>query len=262
MPRRPLPFAILLVAACCFLARPAAAASLDLDYALSTHGIDLLDTRMHAELTPLGYAITAHSRSVGLLGVLAPVDLTSVASGRFDGTGIVPNRFASSGRSGGVNRVTRIAYPSGDPVVQVLTPVEPDRDPVPPAETRGSVDTLSVMVGLSRRVAETGRCDGDFLIFDGRRLSRLDARSAGTEAVAGASGAAFSGQALRCDFSSLQLGGFLHGSSRARLRKPVHGTAWLAAPSPGAPVAAVKAVFEIPWIGAATLDLTHAAATP
>ena len=75
--------------------------------------------------------------------------------------------------------------------------------------------------------------------------------------MASASGAAFSGPAQRCDFTSLQLGGFLRGSSGAACASPC--TAWLAVPSPGA---TVKAVFEIPWIGAAILNLTHVAATP
>ncbi len=247
-----------ILAAALVLAAPAHAATLDADYALSSHGFHLLDVDTRTQLTPAGYAITAHSRTVGLIGVLAHSDVTSVASGRFDGTRVRPDRYASTGRSRGADRTTQIAYPAHDPVVEVLQPAEPERDPVPPADTRGSIDTLSAIVGLSRQVAETGRCDGTALLFDGHRLSRLDASTVGTETVPNPSGAGFSGSALRCDFTSRQLGGFLHDANRARLMRPLHGSAWLAAPVPGAPIAAVRATFESPLFGTATLTLARA----
>ena len=244
--------------AACAGALPARAATLDADYALSSHGFRLLEIDTRTQLTTAGYAITTHSRTVGLIGVLARSDVSSVASGRFDGIHVQPERYASSGRSRGADRSTEIAYPAHDPVVTVLLPPEPERDPVPAAQTRGSIDTLSAIVGLSRQVAETGRCDGTALIFDGHRLSRLEARTIGTEPVPNPSGAGFSGSALRCDFSSRQLAGFLHDANRARLMKPLHGSAWLAAPVPGAPVAAVRATFESPLFGTATLTLARA----
>ncbi len=253
-----LPLPVLAIAAACAGAPSCRAVTLDADYALSSHGFHLLDVDTHAELTPFGYAITAHSRTVGLIGMLAHSDVTSVASGRFDGIHVQPDHYASSGRSRGANRTTQIAYPAHDPVVEVLQPAEPERDPVPPADTRNSIDTLSAIVGLSRQVAETGRCDGTALVFDGHRLSRLEAHTVGTEPVP-SSGAGFSGQALRCDFTSRQLAGFLHDANRARLMRPLHGSAWLAAPVPGAPVAAVRATFESPLFGTATLRLTRAA---
>ncbi len=237
------------------------AATLDADYALSSHGFHLLDVDTQTQLTSAGYAITAHSRTTGLIGALSPSDVTSVASGRFDGIRVQPNRYASTGRSRGTDRSTEITYPSHDPVVTVLRPAEPERDPVPAADTRGSIDTLSAIVGLSRQVAQTGRCDGSALVFDGHRLSRLDAHTVGTEAVT-PSGGGFSGSALRCDFTSRQLAGFLHDANRARLMRPLHGIAWLAAPVPGAPIAAVRATFDSPLFGTATLTLARATLSP
>ena len=255
-----LPLPVLAIAAACAGAPSCRAVTLDADYALSTLGLHLLDLSTHAELTPFGYAITAHSRTAGLIGVLAHSDVTSVASGRFDGVHVQPDRYASTGRSRGANRTTQIAYPAHDPVVEVLQPAEPEREPVPPADSRGSIDTLSAIVGLSRQVALTGRCDGTALVFDGHRLSRLEAHTVGIQPVPNPSGAGFSGSALRCDFTSRQLAGFLHDANRARLMKPLHGSAWLAAPVLGAPVAAVRVTLESPLFGTATLTLTRASA--
>ena len=253
---------VLLTTALVVPAASVRAATLDADYALSSHGLHLLDVDTHTQLTEAGYAITAHSRAVGLVGFLARSDVTSVASGRFDGSAVRPDRYASSGRSRGADRITEIRYPAHDPVVEVLQPAEPERDPVPASETRNSIDTLSAIVGLSRQVAQTGRCDGSALVFDGHRLSRLDARTIGTEPVPDPSGAGFKGNALRCDFSSRQIAGFLHDANRARLMRPLHGSAWLAVPVPGAPVAAVRATFESPLFGTATLRLAHAMLAP
>lgn len=250
---------VLAFLAACGAVVPARAVTLDADYVLSSHGFRLLAIDTHTQLTTAGYAISAHSRTVGLIGVLARSDVTSVASGRFDGIRVQPERYASTGRSRGTDRTTEISYPAHDPVVDVLRPAEPERDPVPPAQTRGSIDTLSAIVGLSRQVAQTGRCDGTALVFDGHRLSRLEASTIDTEPVPNPSGSGFSGTALRCDFSSRQLGGFLHDANRARLMKPLHGSAWLAAPVPGGPVVAVRATFESPLFGTATLTFARAA---
>jgi hypothetical protein len=246
------------VLSACLVGTAAAAETLDTDYALSSHGLELIEMHTRVQLAASGYAISVHSKTVGIVGFLARGDVTSVASGRFDGVHVVPERFASSGHSRGADRSVRIGYRDGQPTVELSVPAEPDRDPVPVAATAGSIDTLSLVVGLSRQVAMTGRCDGVTLVFDGRRLSRLEAHTVGMEAVRGD---AFQGAALRCDFVSVQLGGFLHDADRARLRKPLRGSAWLAPPVPGAPVAAVKAVFES-TLGRATLRLTRASTAP
>ena len=262
MRRRLIPALGMAVVSGCVGAGVAGASTFDGDYTLSAHGLSVLKIETHVQLSQAGYAITTHSHTVGLLGFVAHSDVTSVASGRFVEGHVQPIRFASSGRSRGADRLTRISYPDHDPVVELARPEEPERDPVPAAETRGSIDTLSAVVGLSREAMETGRCDGTTLVFDGHRLSRLEAHTVGTEILHVPADSGFSGQALRCDFVSRQLAGFLHDANRARLMKPLHGSAWLAAPGPGAPIAAVKAVFESPLFGTATLNLTKASTSP
>ncbi len=229
---------------------------LSVDYALSSHGLTLVDMQTRTQFEPSGYAISVHTRTVGLVGVLARSDVWSTGSGRFAADRVIPQMFRSAGHSRGADRAVRIAYPDGNPVLETLTPPEPDREPVSPAETKGAIDTLAAVVELSRLVSRTGRCDGQALVFDGRRLSRLEVTTGGEEAVTDAG--AFSGRALRCDFISRQLGGFLRDDTRARLLKPLHGSAWLAAPVAGAPVAAVKAVFESALWGRATLRMRSA----
>ncbi len=232
------------------------AAAGTLDYTLSSHGFHLAAIEVRSTLTAQGYAISVHSRTTGLLGALTRSDVTSVSSGRFEDDRPVPLAHQTSGHSRGADRRLRIDYVDGAPLVRELSPPEPDREPVPAADTMGSIDLLSAMAGLVHLAASTGHCRSQALVFDGRRLSRLEAHDGAHESLPPAEGMLFSGPALRCDFVSRQLGGFLRGSDRARTMTPLHGSAWLAAPAPGAPMTAVMAVLESPLFGRATLRLS------
>lgn len=242
-------------------AAPAAAAvAWHLDYALYGHGFHVLDVAAVVHLTPDGYAISLHDHTTGFIGLLTHTDITSTASGRFDGDQVRPAEFASSGTSRGADRAVRIAYPGGEPQVQLLRPIDHDRDPVASADTLHGVDALGALAGLVRTISRTGRCDARARIFDGLRLSTITVTSGADETVPASGRSTFAGAALRCDFTSLQIGGFLHDSEEARVRRPQHGTAWMAAPAPGAPKLPVRIVFENPRFGTATLFLTRAAA--
>ena len=177
-----------------------------------------------------------------------------MAEGRFAGDAVVPERFSSSGTLRGDPRRTEIAYRAGQPTVrQLVPPNEAEREPVEAARTADTVDTLSAMAGLLHRVATTGRCDGRAATFDGRRLSVLEARTGGMQALEPTGRSSFAGQALRCDFVGRQTGGFMLGEDRARLERPQTGTAWFA------PVAGemlpVRVAFRTRWFGEATMYL-------
>lgn len=238
---------------------PSATVPIRLSYALYGHGFHVMDVEADVTLTEAGYAISLHNHSAGLLGVLMHTDVTSMASGRFDGVQAQPSGFSSAGLSRGAQRSTRITYQDGAPSVQVLQPVDPDRDPVAPAATAHSIDTLSAIAALVRNVARTSRCDGQALLFDGLRLSTLEARTAGEQTVPQNPKSPYAGAALRCDFTGMQIGGFLHGTDQASVRRPQQGTAWLAAPMPGMPRLPIRIVFDNPRFGAATLFLIKAA---
>ncbi len=245
------------------VAQPAQPApALHLSYALYSHGLHIMDVEADLTLTDNSYRISLHDRTTGLVGLLVRSDVTSIADGRFDGTQARPYGFSSSGRSRGVRRVVRIAYPGGDPQVLELAPIDADRDPVAAPAAARSIDSLSAVVSLVRSVARTGRCDGETRLFDGLRLSTLQARTIGEQTLPVDERSPFAGPALRCDVVGRQIGGFLHDADEAQKRRPQQGSAWLAAPFPGAPPLPVRVVFEPPRFGNATLFLTRAAPAP
>ncbi len=235
------------------------AAPIHLSYVILSHGFRVVTVEVTLTLAPGGYAISAHNQTSGMVDMLFHSDVTSVASGRFDGSRAVPTDYASSGNSRGANRITRIAYVNGMPEVRQLTPVDPDRDPVPAAATDHSVDSLSAMVELMHTVQTTGGCDGTTRIFDGSRLSTMTARTIGPQPMPPAEvDTPYGDTALRCDLTGLQLAGFLHDEDEAKMRLPQNGIVWLRTVLPDAPPLPVRVSFTHPHVGVLTAMLVGA----
>ena len=237
-----------------------------LSYAVYGRGFHVLDVVVDLRLTRTGYSVRLNNQTAGFLSVMVRTNVTSNATGRFAPAGAQPGvrpvRFESAGYSRGAQRRTVLDYVDGDPVVRVLTPVEPTRDPVDPAQARGSIDTLSAMADMMHQVQQTGRCDGQALVFDGLRLSRVSSKTAGRQTVAPDGRSPYGGTALRCDFVSLEIGGFLHNEEEAATRKPQHGSAWVSSIIRDAPALPVRITFENPKLGLATMFLTKAEEHP
>lgn len=244
--------------------RPAAgraqsAAESDIRAAYTVTAAGLTTARVEAELAfaPSAYRLRLDYRTAGLFGALFHSESSTLAQGLWQGDTAVPFHFAGSVLVRGEARQTVIDYRDGEPIVRVLvSPNSRERDPVPPGLERNTIDTLSAMALLLRRVQQTGRCEAHALTFDGRRLIDVSANTAGIEALPPADGLAFAGPALRCDFEGRQLAGFKHGEDAAALRRPKHGSAWLARVVPGAPPIPVRVSFETRWFGDATAWLT------
>jgi len=128
---------------------------------------------------------------------------------------------------------------------------------VTPEEARQSIDSLSAMALLVHRVQQNGRCDGTASLYDGRRLMRLTARTVGTELVPRSSRSPYYGNAERCDFEGLLIGGIEHDKEEASTRRPKRGSAWFAVAAPGMPPLPIRMDFETIWFGTASMYLTN-----
>jgi hypothetical protein len=214
-------------------------------------------------LGPSDYRVDLAFRTTGLVGWLYRGHQQSGVEGLWEGDRPAPRRFAGEGVWGGRARQTLIDYAAGRPLVRSLVPPnDEDREPVPPALQANSVDTLSAIAMLIRRVARTGRCEAEATTFDGRRAVDVAARTVGEEVLPPSARSIFTGRALRCDFEGRLLAGFLRDGDQAELRRPQHGSAWLAQIEPGAPPIPVRVDFETRWFGPATMYLTQAGPGP
>jgi hypothetical protein len=232
-----------------------------MSYAAYAVGLRVLDVDAALMLQPAGYRVEVATRTVGVLSAIMRGQQRSFVEGLWGADRAVPRRFRSWGEMRGRAREIAIDYENGQPVVRALMPPnDEEREEVPVPARRGTIDALSALAFLIRQVAETGRCDGAARIYDGRRLTEIDARTAGTEMLARDEDSVFQGTALRCDFSGRQLGGFLIEGDQAWAREPHGGVAWFARVVAGAPPLPVRMTFAMRWFGDATLRLTGAGA--
>ncbi len=235
--------------------------SYSVEYTGYSHGFIVLKLTGTVTLSRNGYTAHVSFHTAGMAAWVVRTDNDSQVRGTFQGSQAVPTLFEGSGNLRGSRRVTRISYQNGDPVIQTLTPpVEHERSAVPPERTRQTIDTLSAAAMLIHEVAQTGACEGTVTTFDGRRLATQTVHTTGLELLPHTGRSIFDGQALRCDFDGRQLGGFVNDENEDALRKPRHGTAWLAALLPGAPPVPVRVAFDNKLLGQVTLYLTSAKA--
>jgi hypothetical protein len=113
----------------------------------------------------------------------------------------------------------------------------------------GTIDALSAVAQLSRIVARTERCEADARMYDARRLTRVHARTIGTEAVPADWREGLRGMALRCEVESVLLGGWRTDQDIERARQPVVTTVWIARPVAEAPPVPLRLELATRWWG-------------
>jgi hypothetical protein len=237
--------------------------SFNVQYDGYAHGLIALKMSGSLTLTPSAYSGRLTYHTAGMIGWMVRNESDSTVQGQFKDGQPAPQRFDSTGNLRGTDRVTHIVYRGGNPVVtQISPPPGLERTLVAPADTLRTIDTLSAIAMLVRRVGETGKCDGTAMVFDGHRLTSLKAITAGDETLPPSPKSHFSGKTLRCDFEGNQLAGFVKGQDEAKLRATRRGSAWFAPFVPGAPPVPVRVTFEHPLLGLVTLYMTNATGSP
>lgn len=232
-------------------------APVKLAYSAYADGLNVMDMQASLAMSPQSYRLQVSYHLTGMVGLLVHADATTTVDGRFHGEAAEPRELFSSGHMHGESRVTQIDWQNGKPVLsQLVPPVDEERDPVPVEQQLHTIDSLSAMAGLLRRLSDTGKCEGVATTFDGRRLSQIDVRTIGEEVLKPTGRSSFQGAALRCDFEGRQLAGFIHDADEAVLRRPQRGSAWFARLAPGSPLVPVRITFETRQFGAATMYLT------
>jgi hypothetical protein len=240
---------------------PAAAAAQPVQARYEVHALGsvLLELEARFDLTEAAYRIETAFRTRGLAAVIVPAEHVSRAQGAFAGQGAAPAAFVSEGTWRGNRRRIVMDWTNRDPRVVDLVPDDAadDREPVPEALKRGTVDILSAFAALTRQVGRAGHCDLTAALYDGRRRSDVATRSEGRELIRPWRNA-WHGEALRCGYEGRQVAGFRRDQDRARQEEPQRGTAWVAAPYAGAPPIPVRIDIPTRWFGTVTAVLLGA----
>jgi hypothetical protein len=234
-------------------ARDAAAQPFEASYAVFQSGMPVMDVQLALQLTDASYRLTSISRARGLARLFLPSEQRAEAHGGLAGRDVRPLRYMTEGNWRSGTRRTVLDFVGGVPRLSVLEPPEgPDRIPVTPEQTRGTIDSLSALVRLSLAATATGRCDLDGSVFDGRRRLEWSSRTLGVgpSPVGGA-------PALRCKLESRLVAGFRRDDDPAQAGRPREAEAWIAPPAPGLPLMPLRVEFPSTFLGAMRLDLVR-----
>lgn len=233
-----LPLALALVAA------PAAAEPWRATYTVAVAGVPVLEAEFRFTLEGPRYLVESRVRSLGLAALVMAGEQVARSEGVWHGGEPRPVLHETEGRWRGRARRTRLEYgPEGAPRVTRLEPAEDmPRSPVPEAALAGSLDTLSALLLLARRVRETARCDARATGFDGRRLARF-------EAAAEAPASAAEAHLLRCVIEHRVLAGYALDRDPAQARGPHRIAVVFERPAPDAPPLPLRAELGSRWWG-------------
>jgi hypothetical protein len=244
-------------------AHAASTGSFKAEYDGYSHGLVTLKLSASLTLTPTGYSGRLAFHTAGLVGFMVHVESDSRVVGHFYGDRAVPESFSSAGVLHGTSRTVGMHWHDGNPVIDAIAPPpELERTKVPPEMQAHTIDALSAMAALVRQASENDQCDGDAAVFDGRRLSLMQAHFVGHESPLPSAKSHYDAPALRCDFEGQEVAGFLKNESEADQRRARHGSAWLAPLLAGAPVVPEQVIFEHKVLGQVTLYLTSVTAGP
>ncbi len=239
------------------LATPAGAQPLHAVYEVYAGGFTVLEFELALDVRDGAYRVQSAFRTRGMAATFAPGEQVTRAEGGWRGAEARPSAYSTEGQWRGRARRIVLGWEGVDPVVRTLDPPEEEREAVPAEMRRGTVDLLSALASLTRRVQQTGRCEATLRVFDGRRLSDYAAVTETRDRIAPWR-SAWHGEALRCGFEARQVAGFRRDQSREEAAAPHRGTAWLATPYAGAPPIPVRVDIPTRWFGTATAVLVRA----
>lgn len=248
--RLPLSSALVLLAL-----TPARAEPLLARYEVRAAGLRVMEVEAAFDVDGPRYRVRTRVRLVGAALTFGGGEQVTQAEGTWRDLDAVPRAYRVNGSWRGSPRLVVMDWgPDATPVVAALQPPqEPDREPVPPAVRRGTLDSLSALARLLRVVTQTGRCDAVAPVFDGRRRFDYAVRTGAIEPLPPSP--AFRGSALRCDVEYRLVAGLRDDQDRLEATRPQLATVWLARlPAVGTPV---PVRLEVPtgWLGTVRLLL-------
>ena len=240
------------------LAQPARAEPIAATYTVYAAGVTIMELNAVLDITDTAYSVEFRTRLRGVASAFGSGELVTRVEGVWQGDRARPRRYISEGSLRGESRRTVLEWQNNQPVIRVMVPPnDTERLPVPEAEQRDTIDTLSAIAQLVRQVRRGGRCDGAVRVYDGRRLSSMAAGTQGRDAFAPARDE-WSGTALKCAFEGRFLAGYRRDEDVETARRPQYGTAWLGESAPGGPVIPVRIEAASRWFGTMSARLSSA----
>jgi hypothetical protein len=223
---------------------PAQPAGVTLRYEVSWSLIPLLEIESRSRVDPSDYAMDVEMETVGVVDLLFSWRANQATRGALESAQVAPRSFRSASEFRGRRQDIDLGYgPQGldRERVEGSTVEASEREEVPPELRRDTVDPLSAVVQVSRRLVAGGTCTGTSRVFDGVRRYDLNYEDLGERELE--DGEKFTGRARLCRATMVPIGGFWRPTDREP-DSLHHIDAYWAAPWPGADPVPVKLALE------------------
>jgi hypothetical protein len=199
------------------------------------------------------YVLGGQVRTLGLLRLFYRLDLRALSEGTVASTGLHPAFHEQKWLIRGHERSARLDYPGDGSVAAALVPPEDPGRPKPaPQQTLHTIDPLTALLAIGRTVAQHGKCEGRFPVYDGRRRYDVVLRDDGVEHEAAAR-YAYDGEVHRCAAAAVKIAGFSWDQDYSP--HTTAGRVWFVTPEPGAPALPLRIDFASSW-GSVSVRLT------
>jgi hypothetical protein len=252
-PRRPLPATaagLLFAAAMAAGSGTASAEPFSVKYDVYFGGLHVLNAQANWEQGAAAYSIAAQAETQGFVGWLHPWQGNTSSQGRIDDGKVVPARHENRGSAdddeADGERLVHLTYDAAGNLADSLVQPEQDweeRHPLPANAGAGTLDPLSVIAGLSQLLQKTGRCEGSFAVFDGRKRYNLMVSDAGETQLDASNYSIYAGPARGCRLDYEMLGG--HRIERSKYAETARERiVWVARPAEDAPLVPVRLEIE------------------
>ena len=208
----------LLIATCfglSFLGAPNAASAevpvkMRMTYEVYFAGLHLFTSSAAYAVDKDTYRLDAVGQTEGIVTYLFDWKGRTLSTGELVDGLVVPKQHESVGDINGERRSATLTYNSVGEITGFQVSPPPDADEVtdlPEDAEVGAIDPLSVLTELSRQFENSGKCDGSYAVFDGRRRYDLTVSSEGERPLSQTGYGIFNGTAFTCRIDFQMLGG-------------------------------------------------------
>ena len=187
------------------------------NYTFYFGGFSILQAETTIELRRKSYKVVSKSKTDGILNVFFEWSGQATSKGNFLKWRSVPSLHQNVGKRAGNVRKTVLSYESNGEIVSSDIQPPPDLSevfPVPSGLLKETIDPLTAIVQINRRLEHGMGCNATFPVFDGRRRYDLTLADRGELTLKQTPFSVFKGKALVCAINTNMLGGHKREKSK------------------------------------------------
>lgn len=187
------------------------------DYTFYFGGFTILQANTTIKLKLKRYKVVSESKTDGLLSLFFEWSGQAISEGNFLEGRSVPRLHQNVGKRAGNVRKTVLSYESSGQLNSSEIHPPPDLSevfPIPRGLVKETIDPLTAVIQINRRLERGMGCSAELPVFDGRRRYDLTLADGGETTLKQTPFSVFQGKALVCKININMLGGHKREKSK------------------------------------------------